>query len=332
MKKKNDLINNYIEIVKGEFKNYITIIYEKKEYNEIIFKQFLDKYIEERYLKVLSVKDKKQSLRKNILNEFLKLEKNIKKQSKDEFKIMNNIFSIIIYLDGVGSLDTKKVIEKLEIIRSEELNISESKEFEKSLLQEIKIEKENKSQLIEKYETKYFKLKIDKLNQESNAYKTFLKHRIKFPEMYSNKIIEQMFNTGITNEDKLLIEYNLINLHILKDSIKGIYNRNYIVEFQATLLEKKSKLHRIISQLNNEYVKEKVSFEITTDEFISDNKSNIYDLMRKGYRFSIVIKEDFYTEDIEKLDVFSYIIISSKHKQYNAIKQNKIINKKIISI
>ena len=170
------------------------------------------------------------------------------------------------------------------------------------------------------------------MNQESNAYKTFLKHRIKFPEMYSNKIIEQMFNTGITNEDKLLIEYNLINLHILKDSIKGIYNRNYIVEFQATLLEKKSKLHRIISQLNNEYVKEKVSFEITTDEFISDNKSNIYDLMRKGYRFSIVIKEDFYTEDIEKLDVFSYIIISSKHKQYNAIKQNKIINKKIISI
>ena len=133
MKKKNDLINNYIEIVKEEFKNYITIIYEKKEYNEIIFKQFLDKYIEERYLKVLSVKDKKQSLRKNILNEFLKLEKNIKKQSKDEFKIMNNIFSIIIYLDGVGSLDTKKVIEKLEIIRSEELNISESKEFEKKL-------------------------------------------------------------------------------------------------------------------------------------------------------------------------------------------------------
>ena len=56
--------------------------------------------------------------------------------------------------------------------------------------------------------------KIDKLNQESNAYKTFLKHRIKFPEMYSNKIIEQMFNTGITNEDKLLIEYNLINLQI----------------------------------------------------------------------------------------------------------------------
>ena len=334
MEKKNDIINNYITIVNTEFKNYINIIYGNEEYNEMIFKQYMDKYIEKRYIKVLSVKSESQSLRKNILNEFLKLEKNIKKQPKDEIKIMNEIFSTIIYLDGVGSLETKKAIEKLETIRIEKLKINESdepKEFTKKMNQEIKIQQENKKQLIEKYETKYFKLKNTKLDRKINVYKTILKHNIKFPAMYSSKIIEKMFNTGVTKEDKLLVEYNLINLQILKDSIKGIYNKNYIIEFQTTLLDKKNKLHRIISEIDNEFVKEKISFTITTDEFTTNNKSDIYDLMRNGYKFSIIIKEDFYTEDIEKLDVFSYIIISSKHKQYDEIKKNKILNNKIIS-
>ena len=330
-KQKNDIMANYINLVNKEFKDYMNIIYGGKKYNEEIFEQFMVKYIEERYIKLLPKKNSNQGLRTSILNEFLKLEKKSEQQDKNDNKIMCEIFSTIAYLDGVGSMDAKKVITKLEQIRSDELNINVTKEFASNIYQVIKTYQENKRELIKRYETKYFKLMNTKLSNNRNIYKTKLKYDIKFPEMYSEKVIDKVFNTGVTKEDKLFVEYNLINVQILKDSIKGNFDRNYIIEFQSTLLDKKSKLQRIISQIDNDYIKEKVSFGITTDEFTDSNKDDIYRLMRSGYKFAIIVKDNFYTDNIDKLEVFSYIIIQPEHNQYNEFRKNKAIEEKIVN-
>ena len=54
-----------------------------------------------------------------------------------------------------------------------------------------------------------------------------LKYYFEFPEIYSKEIIEEVFNTDITSEDKLFVEYPMVAIVALKDIIVGNFN-NYI--------------------------------------------------------------------------------------------------------
>lgn len=68
-----------------------------------------------------------------------------------------------------------------------------------------------------------------------------MKHNIKFPMIYSNQAIENVFDSGIIAEDKLQIEYNLISIEAIQDILKGNFKRQYIIEFEISLLKRKER-------------------------------------------------------------------------------------------
>ena len=153
------------------------------------------------------------------------------------------------------------------------------------------------------------------------------------PEIYSGISIEKAFNTGIIAEDKLEVEYNLITLKVLDDILKGNFKRQYIVEFAISLIDKPKKMARILNIIDNSAVQDKVSLQIKYKDFMN-NKDTIYDLMRNGFKFSVILDETFepiYT-NFEKLNIFQFTIASKNLKYFDEIIANKPIIKKLIEI
>ena len=142
-----------------------------------------------------------------------------------------------------------------------------------------------------------------------------IKNKVKFSDIYNKKLIEEIFNSGITAEDKLKIEYNMIVLSILKDIIYGKFNQLYILEFEYTLLEKENKLKRFFSIVDDEWIKDRISFLIKEDIFYS-KKEVIYELMRNGYKFTLVLNNgtELSNENEYLSSIFENIIQSNKTK------------------
>ena len=138
---------------------------------------------------------------------------------------------------------------------------------------------------------------------------------------------------GIVNEDKLIVEYYLSVLQILKDIIKQNFKRKYIVEFAPTLLKKTKKIKSILNIIDNPIIQEKISLKIKYEQFI-ENKETIYELMREGYKISVVLDNSFEAtfKDIEVLKMFQFVIINSNLKKYEEIINNKGDLQNIIEI
>ena len=54
---------------------------------------------------------------------------------------------------------------------------------------------------------------------------------IKFPLEFSDFAINKAFQIGLVSEDKLVIEYYLVVLQILKDVLKLNFKKKYVLEF-----------------------------------------------------------------------------------------------------
>ena len=127
-------------------------------------------------------------------------------------------------------------------------------------------------------------------------------------------------------ENKLQVEYYLLNQLILKDIIKGIFDKEYLVEFKSTLLEKPEKLKRTLNIYNNDVAKDMISIKIVYQDFIN-NKDIIYSYIKEGYQFSVII-DDEYIKDRNNgtlLDIFKYIIIQDKKYLTGGLKERKNI-------
>lgn len=183
------------------------------------------------------------------------------------------------------------------------------------------IEKDN---LLEKYETNEFSLKFTNYKDKVNVYRVNLKYKFTMPLLYSDFAINKAFNTGLINEDKLQIEYNLISLQVLKDILKQDFNKQYILEFADTLLTKPKKLKTLLNILNNQGEKDKISIKIEYKKFV-ENKELIYNLLREGYRITAILDNSFTIDykNIENLKTFKYILINKNLKCYKEIARNK---------
>ena len=138
---------------------------------------------------------------------------------------------------------------------------------------------------------------------------------------------------GLVNEDKLLIEYYLTTKKVLEDVLKQNFTRQYVLEFTDKLLNKPNKLKNLLNIINNTAIKDKVSIKIKYEAFI-ENKEKIYDLMREGYKITIILDNSFETnyKNIETLSVFQYVIVNKDLKNYDEIIQYKNSIKNIIEI
>ena len=198
--------------------------------------------------------------------------------------------------------------------------ILEQKNASITLKQTILSWQEDTKNLLERYETKEFELKISTYKNTKNVYRVNLNYNIRFPQIYSTLAINKTFNTGIINEDKLYIEYYLMTVKIIKDLIKQDFKKQYIVEFASSLLEKEKKIKGIINIINNEAIQDKISLKIKYSDF-SKNKQQVYDLMRSGFKIAVILDKSFEVnyENIEKLDMFSYVLINKDTEEYEKI-------------
>ena len=169
---------------------------------------------------------------------------------------------------------------------------------------------------------KSYSFKITNYKDKQNVYRVNVKHQVKFPMEYSEMAINKVFNMGITNEDKLTIEYYLIVVQIIKDIVRQNFKKQYIVEFAETLLEKPKKIKSILNIIDNVAIQDKISLKIRHEYFI-ENKEKVYELMREGYRFSIILDNSFEVnyKNMENLKMFKYVILNKDSKQHDEIMQ-----------
>lgn len=328
------VLYKYLEIVKSEFEQYFDLIFEKK-YEKRIFEILFKKYVNIRYYNIRQDENLNIDLRNAIKNELDLEGKKLKQKYADEK--VENIINIFTYITNFDKISKNKkndlIIEKIEQYRKEKLGIQKESFFRlfKETLDEQMTIKRN---FINKYKSDDFNLKMSLLDKDRKIYKGEIKYNIQFSSLYSNSIIKQTFETGITNEDKLFVAYNMIAAQVLEDMIKGNYEKVYIIDFTTTLLSKKVKYTRLLKIIENDYLKEKVILLINYNEFSNENKDEIYNLMRNGYKFAVTFDKESQVEEnnAKRLEVFSYILIDKNTSQYKHLEKSKDIINKIIKI
>ena len=238
-----------------------------------------------------------------------------------------------MYFDKISyRVDIDEIIEKLYKIRKKLLR-KDNEDFKENFRNTYEEYADKKEKFLKKFETEEFYLKVTDYEGANNANRVNLKYNIKFPMLYSTQAIENVFNSGLVAEDKLFVEYNLMSVEIIQDILKGNFKRQYIIEFNTNLFKKKRKLASLLNVINNSAVQDKVNLKITYKEFLQ-NKDNIYELMRDGFKFAVILDNSFEPEyaNFERLNAFYYTIASKKLDYYDKVITNESIIKRLIKI
>ena len=191
-------------------------------------------------------------------------------------------------------------------------------------MQEIMNEKE---ELIKRFSSEEFYIKLTNYPDKLKVYRVNLKFQnIKFPLEFSDFAINKAFQMGLVSEDKLVIEYYLVVLQILKDVLKLNFKKKYVLEFAETLLKKPKKIRGFLNIINNPIIQEKISLKIKYEEFLK-NSETVFELMREGYKITVILDNSFEPnfKNIESLQMFEFVIINRNLKNYVEI-MNSIEN------
>lgn len=330
----NNVMQEYIKITQEEIISYIKLIFEE-QYNKKIALRYMDAYMNVRFYDFYP-KDDNLTFRKNFLNALKDEEERILKEFPEKKSLIENMglfYYYILYFDKISyKTDIEETINKLYKIRKKLLQ-KDDIEFKKNFYKTFKTYFTQKEKFLEKYKTDDFYLKITYYEGVSSTYRVNLNYNIKFPMIYSNQAIDNVFNSGMVQEDKLFVEYNLIAVEVISDILKGNFKKQYIIEFTTTLLEKSRKLNSLLNIINNAAVQDKVNLKITYKEFL-ENKEIIYELMRNGFRFAVVLDNSFKPQysNFEKLKTFNYTIANKDLKYYEKVIANESIIKNLIKI
>lgn len=329
-----NVLEKYIEITTKEINEYMKLIFENM-YLKRISDKYIEAYLDVRFYNFYH-KDENLTFRKNFMNAIKQAEQRILMQYPDDKKIIENMaifYYFILYFDKISyRKGIEENIDKLYKLRMRLLK-KQDEEFKEKFYKTYQKYVEEKEQFILKFETEKFFLKIAEYKNAKNVNRVILKYNIKFPRIYSNWALEKTFSSGLICEDKLNVEYSLISALVIKDIMRGNFKKQYIVEFEPSLLKKSKKLKSILNIINNPAVQDKISLKIKYQDF-EENKEEIYELMRSGFRFAIIVDDTMDTSyaTLQKLNVFSYILISSELRRYEAIMDDKVILRNIIKI
>lgn len=327
-----NVMDEYLEILKKYINKYMKLIFEYR-YSKEICERYISKYIDVRYYDFYKEElDQGLTLRKKVMHILRKESEKLGEIYPENVNNINNMclfFYYIMYFDNVIYCKNKeKQIENIYKLRIKLLN-KENEEIKTELNQLFTEWNNEKENFFEKFEDKEFNIKISNYKNSKNVYRINLEHKIKFPILFSEIAINKAFNTGLINEDKLYIEYYLTALKIIKDIIKQDFKKQYIVEFTDSLLSKEKKIKGILNIIDNPVIQEKINLKIRYEKYMQ-YKNEIHELMRKGYKIAIIVDNSFevnYT-NLEKLDLFSYVLVSNTlYKYYEILDYDKIAGK-----
>lgn len=328
-----NIMNEYIELAKKQINEYMKIIFEQ-EFNQNYCDIFTERYINIRYFNYYE-NDIYESTRRKVLDHLKQVGEELIINNINDREIIELIrifFYYVLYFDNVVYYkDLGNKIQQIAKVKKKRIGRDLNEE---ELYQKMQDYMKQKEELLQQFFSDEFYIKLTKYPNKSNIHRVNLKfNNIKFPLEYSEFAINKAFQMGIVNEDRLIVEYYLTVLQILKDIVKQNFKRKYIVEFAATLLKKPKKIKSILNIINNSAVQDKISLKIKYEEFFK-NKQEIYDLMRDGYKITVILDNSFETnfKDIESLQMFEFVIINQGLKYYDEFMNNKGNLRNIIEI
>ena len=305
------VVEEYIEFSKKNILKYLKLILEKY-YDKEIVESLVETYINIRYY---NIDQKTKNLEKNI-NYYLKQKvTEILDEKEKKKKIIFYTFKYILYFDNVKEYDNlKNLIE--EIVEYRKSISLENDEFKDEIIKLIKENEKRKQKYLEAFKSDHFLLDQIKTNKK-NVYFVELKNNIKFNKIYSSYSINKVYNSGLVNEQKDFIIYYQISIEILKNAIIGNFNQEYIVDFPLSILEKKQKTIRLFNIIDNEMIKNNLILKFTYSSYL-ENKDQINEWIKEGYKVAIIIDEKYNYEEKQKmwLEIFNYIIVDQEKKGF----------------
>lgn len=327
----SNLMKSYVKNTKVFIKNF-SKIFLGQAYNEKICEEYIDTYIDAR---IYNFGDESQKFfYKKVLSSLSKKKGDLKKIDKElEEKNLEDhlqVYQFILYIDGVRPFtDLKEFVKSICESRKSKFELGSVSNLENRLYKESKRYLDQKEELMEANDTKDFSLDIDKCILIDNTYNVDLSFNFKFPYIYSSQVIQEVYNNGVINEDKLLIEYMLLSEVCIKDINKCNFATKYLVNFASTLLDKPKKTKQMLNVFDDPAIQEKVYMKIKYKD-LKEYQEIIYDFMKDGFKFAIIIDEEFYPSQVtyKKISMFDYIIVSENVKSYSKIRddENRIKN------
>lgn len=348
----NNLFVEYVETNRKRIYKYLRFIF-KKDYDQEIAEIYVDNYINARYYN-LSYKENnrvfylriKEALLKVMQEQLVKNEKE-KDRTGDyvnyrrKEKVLTNMFTAfdyIFFFDKVRDIENMKkiksieeVIDKLYQKRENEYLINERVSTKEEFTDLVKSDMESNEAFLNKYfADKTFELGIKKFPNKNNEYNIELISNVTIPMIYSQTAIELAFNTEMIKEDRLLPEYTLLSLMVARDIVEANFKDQYMVEFTTTLLKKKQKLKQVLEIIDDPAIQDKVNLKIHYEE-LPKYKKELFELMKEGYKFAIELDNSLKdASEIEKLTMFSYIIVPKKVRLYKELMRRNKKAEKII--
>lgn len=246
--------------------------------------QFMDEYMN---LKFFGFEDDRKNIKKNfkaycndLINKFIRDEKKV--------NIINACMNCFLF---ISNIEDKKKYDMLEEIKSSfEFDDDVAEGIANDIEKIINFSNENLSNILEKLDTKTFEVKYNKIVGQKNLYGVQLNHNISFSKVYSEYIVDTTYSEGIISEDKVAVLLNMLLCKIVSDMMKSDYDSKYIVYVPNALYGKDKKLDKIISTIDNEYVKSHVYILTSVSNMLS-NKEDIKRLRKKGYGFAVAFNK-----------------------------------------
>lgn len=332
-----NLMDEYIDFTSKKIKKYIKMILRNK-YNEEVVQEFLKTYINSRYynineessrpfyLKITDALTHKQEILNNKYEEEEKLDNKL----KSVIECTKQIFVYMLFFDNVRKVENFKNIKSIREVIIQLLEDCEKRletkfqeNIEEDLYNEITSDMLEKDIYLDNFETENFILDFERDKEHETIYHTKLDYNIRLPIQYSFDAIEKVYNTGTVAENKLVVEYVLLSVVVIRDILNGNFKDVYIAEFSNSLFKKSQKLESVLIILKNQALQDKIAITISYRDF-QKNKEAILEYINKGFKFAIEL--DDYIEDIneiKKLKMFKFILLPKDIKLYKEIAKYK---------
>ncbi len=302
-----NLIKEYTDNCKNNFELYTKNIMDKY-YDEDIFNEYMKKYIDVRYYNL------EPWVRKDFSAHITYyLNKIYEKNNSDTSKFILGLFKKYYYLDNVVEFDVKNDLDSyvnmINRIRVEKLGINDP-EFVKQFSDLVTNNINKKLEFIGNFNNSDFLLDINEINNKK-IYNVNINHKVSVPKIFSEYAINKVWNNKVITENKLQVEYYLVNQIILKDIINGKFEFEYLVSIAISLFEKVDKLKKILNILDNDMAKDSITIKVYYEDFMK-YKEIIFSYIKEGYKFAIVLDDSYLDDNSNKtiLDIFKYIIVT----------------------
>ena len=298
-----NIYNEYLKFNRKRLINYSKICLDKY-YNKHIFESFLDKYFSIRYNDI----DNNLNIN-NINKELTLLGESLGKDNKlDSIKIILNYFPLIYYFDNLIKMNEDDLLNKINNFRNTKLSLDN---IDDSFIKELLLDNKKIDNYLNSFNSKDFNINLNKIN--NNTYLVDLNYFIKFPKLYSEYSINNVYNKGLVLENRLFIIYYMVTINILKDILDNMINY-YIVEFSSSLLDKEDKLKRLFNIIDNNEIKNRIIIKINEEDFYS-NKDIYCDYFKDGYKFACILNNNSILYNDKLLKLFSYYYKDNSWKE-----------------